>query len=118
VPAKYWAFFVFLFVVGSIMGLLMENAYLGSPSGNLTEGVAEQSILQGLMVWQETESSGMGWIQAVPDFFTNLFKALVWDFAFLTGGWVYIKWIVWAPLMAMMVWGLIVTFLSAVQKVL
>lgn len=108
-PAKYWAFFVFLFVVGTLMGLWMENA---------TVGAGEQSILQGLMIWQETQSSGMGWIEAVPDYFTFIFKALVWDFSFLTGGWIYVKWIVWAPLMAMMVWGLIVTFLSAVQKVL
>jgi hypothetical protein len=108
-PAKYWAFFVFIFVVGTIMGLLMENEMIGAD---------EQSTLEGLMVWQETQSEGMGWISAVPAYFNSLLKALVWDFAFLTGNWVYIKWIIWAPLMAMMVWGLIVTFLGAVQKVL
>lgn len=101
-PAKYWAFFVFLFVVGTILGLTMENAMVGA---------SEQSTLQGLMAWQETDDPNWGtFILAAPAFFTSLLKALVWDFAFLTGGWVYVKWIVWAPLMAMMVWGLIISF--------
>jgi len=110
VPAKYWAFFVFLFIVGTIMGLLIENEAMGP---------GEQSTIQGLMVWQETEDPTWGtFLVAAPAYFGSLLKALVWDFSFLTGGWVYVKWIVWAPLMAMMVWGLIATFLSVVQKVL
>lgn len=110
-PAKYWAFFVFLFVIGTIMGLLMENQ---------TVSAGEQSTLQGLMVWQETESEGGfgGFITTSVAYFPSVLKALVWDFAFLTGGWVYVKWIVWAPLMAMMIWGIMVTFLGAVQKAL
>ena len=103
-PAKYWAFFVFLFVVGTILGLVIENANLGA---------AEQSNLEGLMVWTSTNITGWGTIITnAPTYFVSLFNALFWNFSFLTGGWVYVKWLVWAPLMAMMVWGLIYTFVG------
>ena len=110
-PAKYWAFFVFLFVVGTILGLLIEDSAVGP---------GEQSTLESLMIWQETQPEGGfgSFITTAASYFPALLRALVWDFSFLRGGWVYVKWIVWAPLMAMMVWGLIVTFLGAVQKVL
>jgi hypothetical protein len=110
-PAKYWAFFVFLFIVGTMMGLLIENELL-SPD--------EQSTVQGLMIWEETSSEDGfgGFITTAAGYFPSLLKTMVWDFAFITGLWMYIKWIVWAPLMAMMVWGLIITFIGALQKIL
>lgn len=108
-PAKYWAFIVFVFVIGTILGLLIENSAVSAE---------EQSTLQGLMAWQETETGGgFGrFMTTTAEYFPSLLKALVWDFSFLTGGWVYVKWIVWAPLMAMMVWGLLATFIGATQK--
>jgi len=110
---KYIAFFVFIFVVGTILGLVIEDG---------TIGLGEQSTLNNLMVWQQigTEEAWGAWdiISFIPGFFASLFKAAIWDFSFLTGGWIYIKWLVWAPLMAMFVWGLVITFISIFQKVL
>lgn len=110
---KYIAFFVFIFVVGTILGLVIEEGSVGA---------SEQSTLNGLLVFQnlQTEES-WGFFEVVgfvPTFFASVFKASIWDFAFLTGGWVYIKWIVWAPLAAMFVWGLVITFISIFQRVL
>ena len=78
--------------------------------------------MNSLLVWQGvgTEESWGTWdiVSFVPQYFGALFKAAIWDFSFITGGWIYIKWIIWAPLMAMFVWGLIITFLTIFQKVL
>lgn len=110
---KYIAFFVFIFVVGTILGLVIEDG---------TVGPDEQSILNSLMVWQQigTEEAWGFWeiVSFVPGFFGALFDAAIWKFSFLTGGWIYIKWLIWAPLMAMFVWGLVITFISIFQKVL
>ena len=110
---KYIAFFVFIYVVGTILGLVIEAGVVGP---------GEQSTLNSLMVWQKigTEESWGFWeiISLVPGFFGALFDAALWEFAFITGGWVYIKWLIWAPLTAMFVWGLVITFLSIFQKTL
>jgi len=110
---KYIAFFVFIFVVGTILGLIIEQETVSS---------SQQSTLSTLLVWQKVESEeswGMLDIIAfVPTYFAALFKAAIWDFAFINGGWIYVKWIIWTPLMAMFVWGLVMTFVSIFQKVL
>jgi len=112
-PPKYIAFFVFLFVVGTILGLIIEQGTIGS---------SHQSTLNTLLLWRQVgseESWGMLDIIAfVPNYFGALFKAAIWDFAFIQGGWIYVKWIIWTPLMAMFVWGLVMTFVSIFQKVL
>lgn len=110
---KYIAFFVFIFVVGTILGLVIEDSMVGP---------GQQSTLNALMVWQKigTEEAWGFWdiIGFVPQYFGALFKAAIWDFAFIDGAWIYIKWIIWAPLMAMFVWGLVISFLTIFQKVL
>lgn len=110
---KYIAFFVFLFVVGTILGLIVEEGMLGPE---------QQSTLNGLLVWQQvgTEETwgtftSLGF---VGDFFSSLWNALTWNFVFFQGNWVYLKWILWVPLMAMAVWGLVITFISLIQRVL
>ena len=113
-PPKYIAFFVFLFVVGTILGLVIEDSAVAAE---------QQSTLNSLLVWQQIQSEeSWGFLRIValvPDYFGALWSAMIWDFSFLDGGLVvYIKWIVWAPLAAMFVWGLVITFISIFQKVL
>ena len=110
---KFVAVFVFIFVCGTILGLVMEND---------TVGAEEQSTLDHLLVWQQITSEEdwgpMDVIGFIPDFFSSLFKALLWDFSFIDGDLVYIKWIVWAPMMAMAIWGFVLTFLSIFTRAL
>jgi len=109
-PAKYWAFFVFIFIVGTILGLVIEGETLAAD---------QQNAIEPLLFWQEQDEPNMGsFITNSPAYFSALFHALVWDFSFLTGNWVYVKWIIWAPLLAMVVWGVIATFAGILQKVL
>ena len=110
---KYIAFFVFIYVVGTLLGLLMEEGIMG---------IGEQSTLNTLLVWQQVQTEeSWGFMQIVgfiPEYFQALFTASVWDFAFLTGDWAYIKWVIWAPLMAMFAWGMVITLIGIFQKVL
>lgn len=110
---KYIAFFVFIFVVGTILGLVIEEGVLG---------VGEQSTLNSLLVWEQIgteETWGVfNTLGFVSDYFGALWKALTWNFVFFEGNWVYLKWILWVPLAAMAVWGLVITFISLIQRVL
>jgi len=87
-----------------------------------TIGTGQQSTLNTLLFWRQfssTESWGvLDIITHIPDYLMAVWKAAIWDFAFLEGGWIYVKWVIWAPLMAMFVWGIILTFISLFQKVL
>ena len=110
---KYIAFFVFIFVVGSVLGLVIEAGVVGPD---------EQSTLNtltwGLILGEEQTWGIMEMVGFLPGFFGALFDAAIWNFSFITGGWVYIKWLIWAPLMAMFIWGLVITFITIFQKVL
>ena len=110
---KYIAFFVFIFVTGTILGLVMEEGVVAA---------GERSTLNTLLVWQQVgseESWGtLDIVAFVPEYFGALYSAAIWNFAFLEGGWIYVKWIIWAPLMAMFIWGLVITFITIFQKVL
>jgi len=110
---KYIAFFVFIFIAGTILGLVIEDSSVGS---------SQQSTLNSLLIWQEMDTEEtwgvMETIGFARAYFPALFKAFIWDFAFFTGQWIYLKWIIWAPLMAMAIWGIILTFLSIFQRVL
>ena len=113
-PPKYIAFFVFLFVVGTVLGLVIEDS---------TVSAGHQSTLNSLLVWQQVQSEeSWGFLRIIgliPDFFGALWSAMIWDFYFLsTGLAVYVKWFIWAPLAAMFVWGLVITFIGIFQKVL
>jgi len=85
-------------------------------------GPGEQSTLNTLMVWQQVGSEE-AWgtldiIAFVPEYFGALFSAAMWNFSFIDGAWIYLKWVIWAPLMAMFVWGLVMTFVAIFQKIL
>ena len=110
---KYIAFFVFLFVCGTILGLVIEEGMLGE---------TQQSTLNSLLVWQQV-GSDESWgvfrtLSFLPDYFGALWNALSWNFVFFEGNWVYLKWILWVPLAAMAVWGFILTFVALLQRVL
>lgn len=110
---KYIAFFVLLFIVGTVLGLVIEEGTIG-------EG--QTSTLNSLLFWQELGSEeSWGLLKTlgfVKDYFQALWNVLFWNFAFFEGPWMWVKWLIWIPLMAMAVWGLVMTFISLIQRVL
>ncbi len=108
---KYIAFIFFIWITGSILGTVMEQEQFGS---------TEETTLSQLTVWQEI-SSEESWglfdvVSLVPGFFTALFQILTFQFAFITGPLVYIRWIVLAPITAMIMWGLTVVFIGILRR--
>ena len=110
-PIKYIALLVFLWVVGAIVGGVIEGSTLG---------VNETGVLNNLMSWSEVSTSE-AWgplkvIAALPDFFKSVFDLMTLDFAFFDGHWELVRWLLFAPLMATVVFGLIITFIGVYQR--
>ena len=110
---KLLAFVVFIWVVGSILGGVIEQASLGTD---------EAGVLKNLTSWTEMrteETFGpFAMVTFATNFFGSLWNMLTFDFAFLTGPWVYVRWIVFAPIIAMVVYGAISVVLSIFSRVL
>ena len=110
---KYIAFFVLVFICGSIIGLMLEGAMLGEE---------QQLTLNPVLVWEQVNSEEswgiLSSLNFVRSYFESLWKVGTWNFSFFTGNWVYLKWIIWTPLFAMFVWGLVMTFISLIQRII
>jgi len=127
-PMKYVAMIVLVWIVGSFMGAVLED--VGVPMDQ--PGIDEESILQRMTIFEvigSEESWGVwDYVTFIPEFFGAVRDMLVWDFSFLptvgeclagTGGaWCMFRWFIQAPFMAMIIYGIVVTFLSIFQKVL
>lgn len=114
-PPKYIAFIVFIWVGASILALLMEEQVLGA---------GEVSTLQQLTGFQQvtTEEAWGFWsiVAAAPTYLGAIWSAITLEpaNAFLTGNLVYVKWLILGPVVAMFIWGLVLTFMGIFQKVL
>jgi hypothetical protein len=47
-----------------------------------------------------------------------LYRILTFQFSFIYGSWIYVKWIILAPIIATVVFGLIILFISLFTRVL
>lgn len=113
---KFVTAYVFIYVVGSLLGLVMEM-------GGLASLIAERGILNTLLVWQQIGSEE-AWgtleiVGSIPGYFGALWKCLIWDFAFLdTPVGDLIKWIIWSPIVAGAIWGFLMVVIAIFQRVL
>lgn len=108
---KFIGFVIFVWVVGSILGGVLEQVQLGS---------SQEGVLANLTSWQQiTTSESWGpWamVTFVPNFFNSLWNMLTFNFAFIQGPMVYVKWIILAPLIGMLVYGAIITLIGIFQR--
>lgn len=103
--AKWIAFFIFIGLVGSLFGAIVEGAYLG-------EG--QRGVLNQLSVWQkiQEEQSWGFWevVGVIPGFFAGLFNLMTFNYAFIQGTeWELYRWIIFGPLIGLFVYGLVMT---------
>ena len=111
-PMKYVAFFVFIWVVGALMGAILEQGYLGTGETTELNSVLSFQILT-------TPVSGQGYVELPKPnlaFFTGLWQMMTFNFKFLQGEWALLKWIVFGPLIAMFSYSLIMMFINMLQK--
>ncbi len=110
---KWVALVVFIWITGTILGLIMEGEQLGA---------SHQSTLNDLLIWQKVSSIEGGWsslqiITFVPSFFGALFTLLSFNFSFLSGDLQIVRWVVLAPIAAVVTWGLILTLFGIFSRV-
>ena len=111
-PMKYVAFYVFIWIIGSLMGAVLEQAYLGPTETNQINAVLSFQILT-------TPVSGQGYVELPKpnlDFFTGLWQMMTFNFKFLQGEWLILKWIIFGPLIAMATYSLVMMFINLLQK--
>lgn len=102
------AMLVFIWIVGSIFGAVLEQSALGP---------GEQGVLNHLMVWNQISTTQTWGVVKVltfaPEFFSGVFSMLTFNFSFLGGSTAggYFSWIVLSPLRAVIIFGLCVLFI-------
>jgi len=111
-PMKYVAFFVFIWIVGSLMGAVLEQGYLGPTETNQINAVLSFQILT-------TPVSGQGYVELPKPntaFFSGLWQMATFNFKFLQGEWLILKWIIFGPLIAMVTYAFVLMFINLLTK--
>lgn len=107
---KVIAAVVFIWVVAALLGGLYEMSYLGGPERTLINKVLFYNIVTTEGSWGATELAGgaLGYLEAI-------WKMATFQFSFVTGDFELIRWIIFAPLTAMLVYGVIMTVIAILR---
>jgi len=116
-PAKYVGLMIFIWVVASIMGGVMEQQYLGTTEAGVLNGVMGFNTVTEDTDFGETEipgpiagiKNGIGWL-------SSLWALITFQFAFIYGPWIIVKWIILFPIIGIVTFGLITMFFSMFRK--
>lgn len=109
-PAKSVAAVVFVWVVAALLGGLYEMSWMGGPEQTLLNKVLFYNIVTTEGTWGATELAGgpLGYLQA-------LWQMATFNFSFITGEWELVRWIIFAPLTAYVVFGLVMTVIGILR---
>jgi len=116
-PAKYIGALIFIWIIGALLGGVIEVAYLGSYEGSVLNCVLSYTVVSEEQEVGVVESpgpisgisSGIGWLNSV-------WTMLKFDFAFLHGEWRLVNWLLFAALTGTIVAGLIFMFFGQFQR--
>ncbi len=123
-PMKWLAMLVFIWIASAILGEVIAEGTISASAGigGNTTYESNLRVLTGFTLTETEETWGvMEVIGSVPDYAQAIYDILSFSTAqktFLTGTWVYVTWLVLAPIIAASVWGLIYTFIAIFQKAL
>jgi hypothetical protein len=111
VHPRYIALIVFVWVTAAIFGAALEGNFVGAE---------EHTTLEKVMFWEKIRTSESGWsiqtfASAPASFLEGLWDMVTFNFAYLKDTW-WLRWMILAPLVAFLIWGLALTFLSILQK--
>ena len=109
-PAKSVAAVVFVWVVAALLGGLYEMSWMGGPEQTFLNKVLFYNIVTTEGTWGATELAGgpLGYLQA-------LWQMATFNFSFITGEWELVRWIIFAPLTAYVVFGLVMTVIGILR---
>ncbi len=108
---RYVAFIIFVWVTGALMGAMMDKTFVGP---------TEQTAIDKILVWEQVSSDESGWgiytfAKSVPEFLSGIFDILTFKFSFLEGVW-WFRWIILGPIIGLLAWALVITFISIMSK--
>jgi len=110
-PAKYIAFFVWVWLAGATLSAIYEGSYVG---------IGENTVLNKLAFWQ-TIAQEQNWglfeiVGVVSGFAGALFDMLTFKFAFFPDDWVIFEWYIRGPLFCLFVFGFTMTVIGIFSK--
>lgn len=108
--AKSVAAVVFIWIIAAVLGGLYEGSWLGGTERSLLNQVLFYDIVTVEGTWGVTQLAGspLGYIEA-------LWKLATFQFSFVSGDWEVIRWIVFGPLTAYVVYGIIMTVIAILR---
>ena len=112
---KFIAFALYIWMIGMLVGMIGDGVEW-AVSGGL-----HQSELAQITSWSEvTVEQDFGVLEfalQMPGFLGTIFNVITLNFGWLNeGAYVLIRWIAIMPIVAMMVWGVIITFFGIFQR--
>ena len=108
---KWIAFLVFMYMLAALAGGVMEGTMFGHHEVDVLNNISSYAIVKSSGAAGITEIVG-----SIPDFFTNLFNTMTFNYAMFQGDWSVVRLILCAPLIAAAVWGIISIFFSILQR--
>ncbi len=101
---KVVAAVVFIWIIAALLGGLYEMDYLGGTEQTLLNKVLFYNIVTTEGTIGTTELAGGAW-----GYLTAIWQMATFEFAFITGEYELVRWIIFGPLTAYLVYGIIMT---------
>lgn len=108
---KWMGLLVFVWAIGALVGGILEGIVVGEN---------ETTVLNQIMYWKQARSeeswNAIDIIMTPINFLSGIFRLLTFDFAFFQGPWELVRYICLSPIIATIVFGLILIFFSVLQR--
>jgi len=101
---------VFVWVIAALLGALYEMSYLGGADQTLFNKILFYEIVTTEGTWGTTEL-----IASAGGFFEAIWRMATFQFAFVTGDFELLRWIIFFPLTAILVYGAIMTVIGILR---
>ncbi len=109
-PPKVVAAVVFIWVIASLLGGLYELSTVDASDQALINKILFYRVVTTEGSWGPTElvAGPIGWVQSIWELAT-------FQFSFITGDVELVRWIIFAPLSAMVVYGMVMMVVSILR---
>ena len=108
----YIGLLVFVWILASIMGAVIDAGAIGD-----TSTATDLNNVLGWTSYRSTEfTTPYTFVGFLPVFFGSLFKLLTFDFSFLQDEWELARWIILSPIIAIFVFGITTMFIGFFQR--
>jgi len=103
-PPKFIGAIAFVWVVAALLGAIYEMSYLGGSDQSLFNQILFYDIVTTEGSWGVTELAASAW-----GYLGTVWRMTTFQFAFVSGEAELVRWIVFFPLTAILVYGVVMT---------